>query len=592
MKGEKLMKKSRRKTRTLALVALALWGASMQEEYSPFDPEHLVAAAPYDRPAKNPHQSRSVVIARNGVVATSQPLAAQVGLDILKAGGNAIDAAIATDAMLGLVEPMSCGIGGDLFVIYWDAKTSKLYGLNASGRSPYALNRQVFKEKRMQQIPVSGPLCWSVPGCVDGWEMLRKRFGTMPFRDILKPAIAYAEEGFPVSDIIARSWKGGEESLSQWPDSAKTYLPGGRAPRVGEIFTNSNLAATYRAIAQKGRDVFYEGSIAERMVAFSGKSGGYFSMIDFRDHSSEWVEPVSINYRGYDVWELPPNGQGIAALEMLNIIEAEDVRSMGHNSAEQIHLFVEAKKLAFADRAKYYADPAFNKLPVEQLISKQYAARQRKRIDPNKAQINVPAGDPILQHGDTIYLTVVDKDRNCCSFIQSIYYGFGSKVVPGDLGFALQNRGALFALDDDHLNRLEPHKRPFHTIIPAFVTKDGKPWLCFGVMGGDMQPQGHVQILMNLIDFGMNVQQAGDAARVQHAGSQTPTGKPMDPDGGAVAVESGVSLETIRRLQQMGHKIVRAPGSFGGYQAILIDWENGTLHGATEPRKDGAAVGY
>ena len=564
----------------------------MQDETSPFDPEQQVIAAPYDRPAQNAHQSRSVVIARNGMVATSQPLAAQVGLDILQAGGNAIDAAIATNAMLGLVEPMSCGIGGDLFVIYWEAKSGKLYGLNASGRSPYALNRQIFKEKGLDQIPVSGPLCWSLPGCIDGWDMLRKRFGTMSFQQILKPAITYGEEGFPVSEIIARSWKAGETSLSQRPDSAMTYLPGGRAPGVGEIFKNPNLAATYTTIAQQGRDAFYLGSIAEKLVAFSQRNGGYFSMKDLQDHTSEWVDPVSTQYRGYDVWELPPNGQGIAALEMLNIIEAEDISSMGHNSAAHIHLFTEAKKLAFADRAKFYADPTFNQLPVKELISKEYAARQRKRIDPNKSQTNVSAGDPILKHGDTVYLTVVDKHRNCCSFIQSNYYGFGSKVVPGNLGFVLQNRGALFALDNEHLNRFEPHKRPFHTIIPAFVSKDDRPWLCFGVMGGDMQPQGHVQILMNLIDFGMNVQAAGDAARVRHMGSQTPTGQPMDPDGGMLAVESGVRPDVIRALEKRGHKIVRATGSFGGYQAILIDEENGTLHGATEPRKDGTAVGY
>ena len=564
----------------------------MIDEFQPLNDQDELHAAPFDRPGKNTHQSRSVVIAKNGIVATSQPLAAQVGLDILQQGGNAADAAIAVNAMLGLVEPMSCGIGGDLFVIYWDAKSKKLYGLNASGRSPYSLSRKVFQEKGLSEIPLTGPLPWSVPGCVDGWDMLRSRFGSMSFKQILQPAIKYGEEGFPVTEVIAGYWKGGQQRLKQWPDSAATYLPNGKAPKVGEIFKNPNLAASYRAIAKDGRDAFYTGALAKTIDKFSKANGGYLRLKDLQDHKSNWVEPVSTNYRGYDVWELPPNGQGIAALQILNILEKHDIKAMGHNSADFIHLYTEAKKLAFADRAKFYADPEFNKLPTAELISKAYADRRRKLIDMKKAATQVPAGDPKLVNGDTIYLTVVDKDRNCCSFIQSNYFGFGSMVVPGNVGFVLQNRGALFALDDTHLNRLEPHKRPFHTIIPAFVTKDGKPWLSFGVMGGDMQPQGHVQILVNMIDFGMNVQAAGDAARVRHFGSQQPTGKPMDPQGGRLAVESGVSLKTIRELQKRGHIIVRAVGSFGGYQAIRIDHKQGTLHGGTEPRKDGAAVGY
>lgn len=577
----------------LVLLSLFLGGNRMLEEFEAFDAATHVYGGEYDRPAKNRHQSRSVVIAKNGMVATSQPLAAQVGLAILQAGGNAADAAIATNAMLGLVEPMSCGIGGDLFVIYWDAKTEKLYGLNASGRSPYALNRDLFRQQELKQIPIDGPLPWSVPGCVDGWATLHQRFGRLPLSEILKPAIHYADDGFPVSEIIANSWKGATKSLQKWPDSAETYLPGGRAPRVGEIFENPKLAASYRVIAEQGRDAFYKGSIAKQIVAFSEAHGGYFSLKDFEDHTSDWIDPVSTSYRGYDVWELPPNGQGIAALEMLNLLEGYDVKSMGRGSDEYLHLFVEAKKLAFADRATYYADPDFNRLPVAELISKEYAARQRKRIDPGRAATDVPPGDPKLVHGDTIYLTVVDKDRNCCSFIQSNFHGFGSKVTPGDVGFVLQNRGALFALDDDHLNRLEPHKRPFHTIIPAMVTKDGRPWLCFGLMGGDMQPQGHVQVLINMIDFGMNVQEAGDAARIRHIGSQTPTGTPMAAGGGEVAVESGIPFESIHGLLGRGHKIVLGKGgSFGGYQGIRIDWKQGTLHGGTEPRKDGAAVGY
>lgn len=546
----------------------------------------------YDRPAGNPRKSRSAVVARHGMVATSEPLAAQIGLDILQSGGNAVDAAIATNAMLGLVEPMSCGIGGDLFAIYWDAKSKQLYGLNASGRSPYALTREVFQEKGLKQIPTQGPLSWSVPGCVDGWHELRQRFGTMEMAEILAPAIRYAKEGFPVSELIALSWQESAAALSRQPEAAKTYLIDGRGPRRGEIFRNPYLARSYELIAEQGRSAFYQGEIAHAIVTFSEENGGYFSLKDFLDHQSEWVEPVSTSYRGYEIWELPPNGQGIAVLEMLNLLEPYNIREMGHNSAEYLHLFIEAKKLAFADRARFYADPAMADVPVAALISKEYAARQRKRIDPNKAAVDVPPGDPILQQGDTVYLCVVDREGNCCSLIQSNYYGFGSLMVAGETGFVLQNRGALFALDESHPNRLEPHKRPFHTIIPALATKDGKPWLVFGVMGGDMQPQGHVQVLVNIIDFGMDVQSAGDAARVRHLGSAQPTGAPMEEGGGRVLVESGVSDQVVELLRQRGHKVTREPTSFGGYQAIMIDPEYGTLIGGTEPRKDGAAVGY
>lgn len=546
----------------------------------------------YDRPAGNPRQSRSVVVAQQGMVATSQPLAAQVGLDVLKAGGNAADAAIAASAMIGLVEPMSCGIGGDLFVLYWDAKSQKLYGLNASGRSPYRLNRQVFAQRGLNQIPDEGPLPWSVPGCVAGWDDLRQRFGSQSFDELLGPAIEYAEQGFPVSEIIAAGWQASTRSLARWPNSASTYLPQGRAPREGELFRNPCLAESYRAIARDGRDAFYRGPIAQEIVRFSESNGGFFSLDDFADHQSDWVEPVSTTYRGVEVWELPPPGQGIAALQMLNLLEPYDLAALGHNSASYIHRLVEAKKLAFADRARYYADPTMAEVPVAELISKHYAERRRAGIDLERAATDVPPGDPRLEHGDTIYLTVVDRDRNCCSFIQSNYYGFGSMVVPGNVGFALQNRGALFSLDDEHPNRLEPHKRPFHTIIPALATREGKPWLVFGVMGGDMQPQGHVQVLVNLIDFGMNVQEAGDAARVRHVGSATPTGLPADSAGGRVLVEGGVSDEVVRRLEAMGHRVDRSRGDFGGYQAILIDHAQGSLHGGTDPRKDGCAVGY
>lgn len=548
--------------------------------------------AGYERSGEMRNQSRSVVMAKHGLVATSHPLAAQAGLDVLKAGGSAADAAIAANAMLGVVEPMSCGIGGDLFVIYWDNKTQKLYGLNGSGRSPYNISREKLNERGLTEIPSDGPLSWSVPGCVDGWETLRSKFGRKTLAEDLQAAIATADEGFPVSEVIAAGWKGSVRHLQEWPDSAATYLINGeRAPAAGEIFRNQRLAESYRKIAKEGPAAFYRGDIAKEIVAFSEKHDGFFSLQDFTDHSTTWIEPVSTNYRGYDVWELPPNGQGIAALQMLNLLEPFDLRKLGHNSAETLHLLLEAKKLAFADRAKFYADPEFGKLPTAELISKEYAAKRAKLLSRERAATEVPAGDPKLETCDTVYLTVVDKDRNCCSFIQSIYNGFGSQVVAGNTGFALQNRGCLFALDEKHLNRLEPHKRPFHTIIPAMVTKDGQPFFCYGVMGGDMQAQGHVQILLNMIDFGMNVQAAGDAARVMHTGSASPTGEPADGSG-TVHVEGGVSDEAVAGLNAKGHRVFRSRGGYGGYQGILIDAQNGVLHGATEPRKDGAAVGY
>jgi gamma-glutamyltranspeptidase / glutathione hydrolase len=546
----------------------------------------------YERPSGPSVQSRSVVLARKGIVATSHPLAAQTGLEALKAGGNAADAAVAAAAMIGVVEPMSCGIGGDLFLIYWDQKSQQLYGLNASGRSPQSLTRDVFREKRMDQIPVDGPLSWSVPGCVSGWDALQQRFGKRSLAENLAPAIATAEEGFPVSEIIADSWRENEQQLRQWPDSAATYLiDGQRAPRFGEIFRNPRLAASYRLMAEQGADAFYRGDIARRIVAFSQQNGGYLSAEDFADHQADWIEPVSTNYRGYDVWELPPSGQGIAALQMLNFLEPHDVASMGHGSPDFLHLFTEAKKLAFADRARFYADPSLVEVPTAELISKEYARKRAQRLSMDRAAADVPPGDPRLGRSDTIYLTVVDEERNCCSLIQSVYYNFGSFVTPGDVGFVMQNRGALFALDDDHPNRLDPGKRPFHTIIPAMVTREGKPWLCFGVMGGDMQPQGHVQVLCNLIDFGMNLQAAGDAARVRHDGSATPRGEPAQGVG-TLYVEGGISDETIQALTERGHEVERQRSGYGGYQAIMIDHQQGVLHGASEVRKDGAAVGY
>lgn len=552
--------------------------------------------AGFDRPAALRGEGRSVTIAKSGMVCTSHPLATNAGLDILRRGGNAADAAIAANAVLGVVEPMSCGIGGDLFVIYWDAKTKKLYGLNGSGRSPFDLTIEKVRAAGHDRLPTSGPLSWSVPGCIRGWDDLRAKFGTLPMADILAPAVGHAEDGFPVSPVIGGYWRSAESALAATPEAAATFLIRDgdrvRAPEVGEVMHNRRLAATMRLVAERGADEFYRGAIARQIVEYSRTHGGYFSDRDLAEHTSDWIEPVSTNYRGFDVWELPPNGQGIAALQMLNVLEAYDLRSFGPGSAEYLHLFVEAKKLAYADRARYYADPAFAKVPTARLISKEYAAERRKLIRPDRAMTDMPPGDEKLVHGDTIYLSVVDKDRNCCSLIQSNYAGFGSMRVPGELGFALQNRGALFSLDPAHPNALVPHKRPFHTIIPAMVTKDDAPYFCFGVMGGDFQPQGHVQVLVNMIDFGMNPQSAGDAARIQHSGSATPTGIAADSDGGTVGVESGVRDEVIEKLRKLGHDARRDAGGYGGYQGILIDHRHGTLHGASESRKDGYAAGY
>lgn len=533
--------------------------------------------------------TRSEVIAVHGMACTSQPLATQAALDILKAGGNAIDAAIAANAVLGLVEPISNGIGGDLFAIVWDAESKQLYGLNASGRSPASLTLEYFREKGYEKIPAYGPLSVSVPGCVDGWFELHKRFGSMDMKNILQPAISYAREGFPVSEIIAYYWAGNARSLSRFPHVREVYMPGGKAPGKGEIFKNPYLANTLDKIAEGGRDAFYKGEIARTIATFMKEQGGFLSYEDLAGHSSEWVAPVSTTYRGYEVWELPPNGQGIAALQILNILEGYDIASMGFGSSEYIHHFVEAKKLAFEDRAKYYADPAFNDLPVRELISKEYAAKRRELINPERASRNLDAGE--MEHGNTIYMTVADSHGNMVSLIQSNFRGMGSGMCPPGLGFILQDRGELFTLEEGHYNVYEPGKRPFHTIIPAFITKDGLPHMSFGVMGGSMQPQGHAQIVVNMIDFGMNLQEAGDAPRIRHDGSSQPTGSKMT-DGGEVNLESGFSQECIRELMKRGHHVQYSNGGFGGYQAILRDQKNGVYLGASESRKDGQAAGY
>ncbi len=542
-----------------------------------------------DRITGLPFATRSEVIAQNGMACTSQPLATQVALDILKSGGNAIDAAIAANAALGLMEPTGNGIGGDLFAIVWDAKTQKLYGLNASGRSPYELTLDYFKENGFEKIPSHGALSVSVPGCVDGWFELHNKFGKLSMNEILTPAIDYARNGFPVSELIAYYWERNARILQKYPGFEEIFMPGGKAPAKGEIFKNPYLANTLEQIAHEGRDVFYKGEMAQKMINYLREQGGFFTLKDFEDHTSEWIDPVSVNYRGYDVWELPPNGQGIAALQMLNILENYDIGSMGFGSPEYMHLFIEAKKLAFEDRAKFYSDPEFNELPVDWLVSKHYGKERAKLINQNRAGRNYPAGEPDTDN--TIYLTTADKDGNMVSLIQSNFRGMGSGMTPGKLGFVLQDRGELFSLEEGHMNVYEPHKRPFHTIIPAFITKDGKPFISFGVMGGDMQPQGHVQIVCNIIDFGMNLQEAGDAPRIQHTGSSDPTGGQMT-DGGEVNLETGFSYQTIRSLMEKGHKISFANGPYGGYQAIMWDEKNKVYYGASESRKDGQAAGY
>ncbi len=524
------------------------------------------------RPSGSLVPTRSEVIATQGMAATSHPLVSQVALDVLKRGGTAVDAAIAANATIGLMEPTGNGVGGDLFAIVWDAKTQKLYGLNTSGRSPQSLTlaklREELRKLNSKTIPPRGPLPVTVPGTVDGWFELHGKFGKLPMKEVLAPAIAYARNGFPVTEVIAEGWQANARLLKDFPNFADVYMPNGRAPRKGEIFRNPQLADTLTKIAEGGRDAFYKGDIAQRVEKYMKANGGYLTAADFAAHRSEWVEPVSTNYRGYDVWELPPNTQGIAALQMLNILEGYDIKSMGFGSADYLHLFIEAKKVVFEDRARYYADPEFAKIPLKTLLSKDYAAQRRALIKKDKAALEYPVDNKALDHGDTIYMTVADAAGNMVSLIQSNYRGMGSGMTPDGCGFILQDRGELFSLEDGHANVYAPGKRPFHTIIPAFVTKGGKPWISFGVMGGSMQPQGHVQVLVNMIDFGMNLQEAGDAPRARHEGSSEPTDEVMR-DGGEVILEAGFAPEVVKALEARGHKVtVDNDGGFGGYQAI------------------------
>ena len=541
----------------------------------------------FDRITGEEFASRSEVIAQNGMVATSHPLASQIGLDILKSGGNAIDAAIAANIALGLMEPTGNGIGGDLFVIIWDAKTKKLYGLNASGPAPKNISIKYFKDKGIDRIPSYGPLPVSVPGVVDGWIKLHERFGKTDFESLFEPTIKYAQNGFPITETVAYYLELSSERFKEYPNFKEVWMPSNLTLKKGDVFKNPALAKTLQNIAKNKRSSFYEGEIAKIMSDFVINNGGFLSREDLAEFHSEWVEPLSTNYRGYDIWELPPNGQGIAALQILNLLEKYDIRNMGLQSSEYIHLFTEAKKLAFADRAKFYADPNFNNIDVNYLISKEYAEKRRKLIHPSKASLSDDPG--ILIEGDTIYLTTADKEGNMVSLIQSNYRGMGSGMVPPGLGFMLQNRGELFNLDKNHANALVGGKRPFHTIIPAFITKNNKPFVSFGVMGGATQPQAHAQIAINIIDFDLNLQEAGDAPRIVHSGSSQPTGESMI-NGGYLSLESSFKDIIIEELKNKDHVIEYQKGIFGGYQAIM--YKDGVYYGASESRKDGHAVGF
>ncbi|MFZ5618612.1 MAG: gamma-glutamyltransferase [Pseudomonadota bacterium] len=551
--------------------------------------------------------SRSPVYAQHGMAATAQPLASQVAIDILKKGGTAVDAAIAVNATLGLMEPTGCGVGGDLFAIVWDPKTEKLYGLNGSGRSPMGrtLGETIAKSAAIvgegKGIPPLGHLPVTVPGTVDAWFELHAKFGKLPMRTILAPAIGYAKGGFPVSPVIAmyldRNFKGfeaREAMIGDFSNARATYFANG-APKAGGIFKNPDLARTYEKLAKDGRNVFYKGEIARTIDAYMRRIGGDLRYEDFAAHYSEWVDPGCVDYRGYDVCELPPNGQGFAALQMLNILKNVDLKQWPRGSAEVFHYMVEAKRLAFEDVARYYADPEFSKVPTGWLLSDEYGKERFALIDPKKAMAApTPGLAPKLEgEGDTTYFTVADKDGMMVSLIQSNYRGMGSGLVADGLGFMFQDRGELFNLNPDHPNAYAPGKRPFHTIIPAFVMKDGKPYMSFGLMGGGMQPQGHVQIVVNLIDYGMNLQEAGDAARFHHDGGSQSTGIDLDPIG-KLELEPGVPAETVEKLKATGHKIEIVDNGivFGGYQAILRDPETGIYAGATEMRKDGTVTGY
>ena len=541
----------------------------------------------YDRIIGKDFATRSEVIATNGMAATSHPLATQTAIDVLKDGGNAIDAAIAANAVLGLVEPTGCGIGGDLFAIVWIEDDKKLYGLNSSGPAAQDMTIKKLKAMGIDKIPPFGPLPVTVPGAVAGWTALHKRFGKKSFDELFTSAIYYADNGFPITEVVGYYLQLSSVRYKDYPNFKDVWMPNGDALKKGDIFVNKGLANTYKEIAKSYGESFYKGEIAKIISKFIIEQGGFLSEDDLKNYQPEWITPVSSNYRGFDVWELPPNGQGIAALQILNILEQYDISNMGHNSAEYIHIFTEAKKLAYEDRAKYYADMNFADVPVKELISKEYALERNKLIDLKKAASTYDTG--IFENGDTIYMTVADSDGNMVSLIQSNYRGMGSGMVPPNLGFMLQDRGEMFNLDPKHRNSLEGGKRPFHTIIPAFITKDDKPFISFGLMGGGMQPQGHAQIVVNIVDFQMNLQEAGDAPRIRHFGSSEPTGETMI-NGGFLSLESGIDNQVRSELMKLGHNLKDEKGGYGGYQAIMrVD---GVYYGASESRKDGHASGY
>jgi gamma-glutamyltranspeptidase/glutathione hydrolase len=551
---------------------------------------------PGDRPAANIHSTRSAVMGRNGMIATSQPLASVAGLKVLQEGGNAVDAAVTAAAVLAVVEPSMTGIGGDLFAIVYDAKTRTLRALNASGRSAYAATPAEYARRHLTQMPDAGVFTVTVPGVVDGWSELLSKYGTVPMSRVVAPAIEYAREGYPVSEIVSGQWAGSEHKLASDPVTAATFLPNGHSLKAGEVFSNPRLAATLALIAKCGRDAFYKGPIAKAIVADMKRRDGLLEERDFFDHAASWVKPISTSYRGYDVYELPPNTQGFVALEMLNILEGFDLTAMGHNSANYVHALVEAKRIAFADRAAYLADPEFVPESIlRMLISKDYAASRRNEINLQRAAESYgpgrsasAAGTKLSEadqnftsrdSGDTVYLTAADSNGNFISLIQSLFADFGSGVVAGDTGIVLHSRGSGFNLTPGSPDEIGPHKRPLHTLIPAFVMKDGAPWLSFGVMGGDHQAQGHTQVLVNAIDFGMNVQEAGEAARVNHGN-----------DG--VSVESAMPDAVIAALMERRHQVQRAVGACGGFQGIMFDAKTGVLMGGSDVRKDGLAIGW
>ncbi len=525
---------------------------------------------------------RSAVMTTRGMVATSQPLATQTGLRVLREGGNAVDAAVAAAAVLCVVEPFSTGIGGDMFMLIYHGPTGALHGLNASGRAPRGISIEALQRLGYKSMPTTGMIPVTVPGALDGWSEALEKFGSWPLSRVLEDAISYAEEGFPVSEVISGGWEASIPLLSSHPSSASAYLTDGRAPRPGQRFVNQDLARTFRLIADGGKDVFYRGEIGRSIVEFSHRNGGYLSLEDLENHRSTWVKPISTDYRGHTLVELPPNGQGLAAIEILNIMEGYDVTAMGHNSIEYLHLLLEAIKVAFADRNTYITDPEFRRIPVEWLASKPYAELRRKGIDPRRAATSVQAG-PAEPISDTIYLTVMDRERTAVSFINSLFHKFGSGMVVSGTGIILQNRGSSFSLDPEHFNALEPGKRPMHTIIPAMVFRDGKFWMSFGVMGGDMQPQGHAQVFMNIVDFGLNIQEAIDAPRVRYQGYNK------------IDLEEGIPEEIRQALTERGHETDLLPGDtnqFGGGQGIIWDDSQDVLLGGSDRRKDGCAAGY